>query len=180
MKQIFLITIVVCFFFSMQTEGQKRQNGNDIRVVKNRPSIYISFEREGLRESPYVDESNQRIWLQFHNNSKWKVGTCMSLYPNRKGGNYPDKIFYYDVERIEGAESPKDIPIGNPMKGGCHLVFIKSGGSEVFSVPREHLIDGLLIKVNFTYEWDIEPDGSISDLEPKHYVYFYSSDIPKK
>jgi hypothetical protein len=120
-------------------------------------------------------ESDKRIWLRFHNNSKWQVGACMWDVPKE----YGDKNIIYEVERYEKARDNKT-PLTVRGENGCPRVFIRPGESVLFSIPGEHLANGLAIKVLFRYEWESDPSGYSNPLEPKHYAYFYSSDIPKK
>ncbi|RMG01936.1 MAG: hypothetical protein D6735_11040 [Acidobacteria bacterium] len=175
-KIIFVLAIIVCFVFSMSTEAQKRETSTkDMRIIKNRPSVYISFEREGNRKPLHTGDSNKGVWLRLHNNSKWRIWVCMWDVPKE----YGEKELTYEVERYEKSGNCEETPLSTDPEGSCPLELMKPGESVLFSVPREHLAEGLAIKVNFLYEWDIDSDGSISDLEPKHYVYFYSSQIPK-
>lgn len=176
-KSIVYLTLIICFVFSASAEAQKREiNSKDVRLVKNRPSVYVSFEREGKREPLHTGESNKGVWLRFHNNSKWQVGVCMWGVSKE----YGDKDVTYEIERYESVGDSEEIPVANDPEGSCLLGLMKPGTSVLFSVPREHLAEGLAVKVKFLYQWDIDSDGFISNLEPKHYAYFYSSDVPQK
>ena len=66
-------TLAIIFILSLGTAvAQKTEtNSSDVRVVKDRPSVYISYERQGILKPLYTGESNRRVWLRFHNNSKW-------------------------------------------------------------------------------------------------------------
>lgn len=175
-RSIAFRTIFICIVFSMSANAQTKETlSKDVRLVKDRPNVYVSFEREGKRKPLRTGDSNNGVWLRFHNNSKWKVGVCM--FDTAK--DYGDKELNYEVERYEGASESEETPIANDPEGSCPLVFIESGKSVLFSVPREQLAKGLAIKVQFRYEWETDSDGFISELEPKHFAYFYSSDIPK-
>lgn len=163
--------------FSMLANAQTRETtSKDVRLVKDRPNVYVNFEREGNRKPLKTGDSNKGIWLRFHNNSKWKVGFCMFDIPKE----YGDKELNYEVERFENTKELKETPVASDPEGSCSLVFIESGKSVLFSVPREHLAEGLAIKIQFRYEWETDPDGFTNELEPKHYAYFYSSDVPQK
>jgi hypothetical protein len=165
---IFVLNLVPVLAQKMET------NSSDVRIVKDRPSVYISFERQGILKPLHTGESNRRVWLRFHNNSKWQVGFCVWNVPKE----YGDKDVTYEAERYENKSKPA--PITTDPEGSCPRVFIESNKSVLFSVPREHLSEGLAIKVQYHYEWEIEPDGFMSESEAKHFAYFYSSDIPKK
>ena len=177
MKKSTAFFAIFVFIFSMSAKAQtKEASSKDVRLVKDRPNVYVSFEREGKRKPFKTGDSNKGVWLRFHNNSKWKVGVCMFDVPKE----YGDKELNYEVERYENAGDSEETPTANDPEGSCPLVFMESGKSVLFTVPREHLAKGLAIKVQFRYEWETESDGFTSELEPKHYAYFYSSDIPKK
>jgi hypothetical protein len=63
----------------------------------------------------------------------------------------------------------------------CHLCSrdeLAPGKSWLFSLPREYLTEGRSMRVSFFYEW--EEDEDLSNFgEPQHFVYFYSSRLPK-
>jgi hypothetical protein len=169
-KILLVIILAVCLIPCL---AQKRETrSSDVRIVKNLPNVYLSFEREGKIESLYEGESNQRVWLRFHNNSKWKVMFCSSPVPKKYGETDAD----YEIERYKGSG---EIP-GTRNSDTCGYLLLDSGKSVLFSVPKEHLTKGLAIKIQFRYEWEIEPDGTDNLLEPKHYAFFYSEDISGK
>lgn len=166
---IFVLNLVPALAQKTQTDS------SDVRLVKDKPNVYISFEREGAWKPLKKWESNRRVWLRFHNNSKWSIGACMWDIPKEYGG----KDIVYEVERYKKT-GDDEIPITTSRENSCPREFIPSGGSVLFSVPYEHLAEGLAIKIQFRYEWETDPDGFSNPLEPKHYAYFYSSDIQKK
>jgi hypothetical protein len=159
-----------------QTRAKTKElSSKDVRLVKNLPSVYVSYVREGIRDPLHVGDSDKGIWLRFHNNSIWQVGICTFDVPN----GYGETGINYEVERFNINRKSAEIPIGYEAKGGCSLVFIRPGKSLLFSLPREHLAKGLAIKIQFRYEWEIDPDGFVNEREAKHYAYFYSSDVTK-
>lgn len=177
---IFSLTILCCLGLSSSATAQKNNSStritkttsNNVRVIKSKPHISISYEREGKIDPLYVGESDRRVWLRFHNNSRWQVMFCSS--PVSK--EYGETEITYEIERYEGSgETP-----GTRSSDNCGYLLLDSGKSILFSIPREHLAEGLAIKVQFRYEWENDSDGSDNLLEPKHFTYFYSEDIPKK
>jgi hypothetical protein len=40
---------------------------------RSKPSVYVSFLRFGKREPVYTGESNERVWLSLHNNTRWTL-----------------------------------------------------------------------------------------------------------
>ena len=172
MKRILFLGLIFATLFIPALAQKRKMNSSDVRLVKNLPNVYLSFERTAKIDPMYEGESNQRIWLRFHNNSRWQVMFCSGLIPKE----YGETEIEYEIERYEGSG---EIP-GTRSSDSCGYFLLKSGSSVLFSVPQEHLFKGLAVKIQFRYEWEIEPDGSDSLLEPKHFVYFYSSDIPNK
>jgi hypothetical protein len=154
----------------------KGVSSKDVRLVNDLPSVYVGYVREGEREPLHVGDGKKGVWLRFHNNSIWQVGICAFDVPT----DYGEIGINYEVERFNSSRSPEEAPTGYEARGGCSRLFIKPGRSLLFSLPREHLAEGLAIKVEFRYEWEIDPDGFINGLEPKHYAFFHSSDIPKR
>lgn len=175
-KSIAFLLIFIFIACSITAKSQtKETTSKDVRLVKDRPHVYISFEREAKRKPLRTGEGNRGVWLRFHNNSKWRVGVCMWDVPKE----YGDKDITYEVERYKKESGLEKTPIANATDG-CPQEYIEPGKSVLFSVPREHLANGLSIKVPFRYEWEDDPDGFANPLEPRHYAYFYSSEIPKK
>ena len=64
--------LMVIYSHPAQVAGDKEK----ILIENNRPTVYITFEREGKREPIYTSESNQGIWLRLHNNTKWAINFC--------------------------------------------------------------------------------------------------------
>jgi len=147
-------------------------NNAQVRIAKDKPHVFVSYERRGKIAPLYAGESGERIWLQFHNNSKWKVMFCSGAVPKE----YGDTEVTYELERYKGSGETPD----TQSSDSCAYLLLESGDSVRFSVPREHLSDGLALRIQFRYQWENDPDGSDNLLEPKHFVYFYSEDLPKQ
>ena len=176
----FFIALLVCVALAMSVTAQHRTSSKgtietksrDVRIVADKPHVFIGYLREGKIEPLYDGDSDTRIWLSLHNNSKWRIWFCSNLIPKDYGETEVD----YEIERYDSVgETP-----GTGSSDSCGYYSLRSGKSVTFSVPREHLAEGLAIKIQFRYEWEFDRDGSDNLLEPKHYAYFYSSDIPKK
>jgi len=176
-RSIGFVVLFTCIVFSVSAEAQKsRVATKDVRIVKNRPNVFISFEKAGKRKPLRTGDSNDGVWLRFHNNSKWHVGVCMFDVSKEFG----DKDINYEVERYEMLDNVAETPIANDPEGSCPIGLVGPGRSFVFSLPREHLADGLAIKVRFRYEWESDTNTVAGGgREPLHYAYFYSLDIPK-
>jgi hypothetical protein len=175
-KSIVFLALFVCLVFLISAQAQKKGTTSvDVRIVKNRPNVFISYERIGKREPQDVGDSDEGVWLRFHNNSRWQVGVCMFDVSKENG----DVGFNYEVERYENAVG-EETPVANDPEGSCSIGLIRPGKSLVFSVPREHLADGLAIRLRFRYEWESDTNTIAGGgREPFHFAYFYSLDIPK-
>jgi hypothetical protein len=130
------------------------------------PTVYITFERAGNRKPLEQGESDQGVWLKLHNNTGWPLRLAMNGVPKE----YGDAALFYDV-LSEGKVV---------VEGRCHVCSsnqLHPGGSLLFSLPREDLVEGCAIRVKFSYGWE-HPDDVFADREPQHFVYFYSSKLP--
>ena len=140
-----------------------------MRIVSDKPTVYISLERVGKREPLRNGESENGIWLSLHNNTKWGIILEMNDVPSKK---YGDVELFYEV--LSGENMVIDLR--------CHVCSVDKvapGRSLAFSLPREYLVDkDRSIRIGFNYEWEQDNTGSTT-LEPEHHVYFYSSQLPK-
>src|SRR5438270_806464 len=67
-----------------QQQRQSASNG-DVRLSKDKPTLYITFERAGERKPLFASESNRGVWLRLHNNTRWAINFCtLSLYVGTK------------------------------------------------------------------------------------------------
>jgi hypothetical protein len=112
-------------------------------------------------------ESDQGVWLRLHNNTRWPIVIEMNSVPSE----YGDAGLFYDV-----VSDSKVI-----LEGQCHVCSsnkLSPGRSLLFSLPREDLVKGGAIRINFSYGWE-NPDDVFAGREPEHYVYFYASKLPQ-
>jgi hypothetical protein len=163
-----LVILVICLFCQVVLGGhQKAKVALDVRLRKDKPTVYIEFERSGNREALFARESNKGIWMQLHNNTKWSIVLNMHGVPS---DDYGDASLIYDVL------SDRQIVID----GACHVCSFNSlgsGRSLLFSIPAEHLSNGRALRVKFSYSWEGQ-SGHVTGQEPEHYVYFYASQLP--
>ena len=183
----------------------------NVRIQKDKPTVYITFERTGVRAPLRAYESNEGIWMRLHNNTRWDINFAAFGVPRENG----DIGMFYEVEavpqQIKSSEesklppliSPpsapkmsvtenlkhevsksldtqeKQIPTGYRIRHSYSPFILASGKSIVFSIPSEHLTDGLALRVGFYYEWQ-DQDDVLTGREPQSYAYFYSSTIQQK
>ncbi|MBK6590046.1 MAG: hypothetical protein IPG22_17315 [Acidobacteria bacterium] len=63
-KSLVFLAIIVSAVFSILVEAQTRERtSKDVRLVKDRPNVYVSFEREESWKALKKWESNRRVFL---------------------------------------------------------------------------------------------------------------------
>jgi hypothetical protein len=162
-------------------------SNDDIRLSKDKPGIYLTFERRGKGIDPMQTrmaetgntskskEKGQDIWLRLHNNTRWAIlFPTWSLYVGP--GVAPFRLSdgtsvlslsdgmevsaKYQVEESDGKVVPYGIDVSSQS-------WLAPGRSIIFSVDREHLTKGRSIYVYFTYEWERGQQYS-NNLSPEH------------
>ena len=182
-ETISLLIIVLTLHLQMssaESEKNEQVQDTDVRLQKNKPTVYITFEYAGKRQPLHTDESNKGVWLRLHNNTIWPIrfqGFSVDDSFSTPAGIEKEAGVLYGIEVVGDYKDGK-APIAN--RSHTHSIkSIPSGSSIVFSLPREHLATGLAIYVNYNFEWEVER-GRIRSGEPKHRVSFYSYDLPRK
>lgn len=180
-----LIFVGLFLVYSISVYAQKSIESS-VLLNKKRASVYIEFERSGKEQPLFEGESNQRIWLNLQNNSKWAIIFC-SFSVEKK---YGDLGVVYDVKRLNQIggtftteqlaqierEMQNPIPEGYSTADTCSEFELASGKSVLFSIPKEHLKKRLYIQIKFSYEWEIKyPE---SGGTPSNYVFFGYSSLP--
>lgn len=170
----FIILVIVAVpGVSAQTRRPNKQS-SEVRLFKDKPGVYISYERSGKREPLHANESDEGIWLRLHNNTKWKIKFPVSGAPETHG----EVGMFYTLEVVSDLpDEVTDIPKGNEL-GHVYSPFeVRSGGSVLFSIPREHLPKGIVLRVRFNYEWE-DSDDVFGGREVEHTVSYYASKLP--
>jgi hypothetical protein len=206
LRAIFVLCGLVLTAFPQQLK--QGVSDGDVRLSKDKPTIYITFERAGERQPLLANESNQGIWLRLHNNTRWAINFCTpSLYVGAKVAplrlndgravlGLRDGVeisMCHEVEAVKSYESgitpegemfkerPVEVqqpPVGYGTGDLFSSSWLPAGGSVVFSVPREHLAKHLAIYIPYNYEWEYGERAVRSDA-PQHRVYFRASDLPE-
>src|SRR5215204_1453517 len=90
MRALLIGVLLSILCFSSNIEGQKKsRNGKyigkitskDVRINKDKPHVFISFESVKKIEPLRQGESEYRVFLRFNNNSRWKVYFCGGTIP---------------------------------------------------------------------------------------------------
>jgi hypothetical protein len=186
-----LIAVAICSSILNTASGQRRSvyRTSDVRLSKNHPTVYLTFERVGKRQPSRSGESNDGVWLGLHNNTRWALDVKAHGLANVfLQGNEKEVGVYYQVAATLGPSSRyREIPTPpseeereckvpllsyGDLRSGLALT---PGGSILFSVPREHLCKNLYVIVDFSYAWERKGFD-----EPQHSVRFYGIEIPKE
>jgi hypothetical protein len=175
MKKI-IFSILITLAFILLTPYSFFSQTQRVKLTPNKPSAYIKFERIGKGEPLEIDEGNERIWLRLINNTKWTV----TLFEFDMIEGNAGKGLYYEIEREIDNGLPKEVPIGYRRTGDAFspAALLKSGKSILFSVPREHLVENLTIRIDFNFIWERNKEKAYStESEPRHSIYFSASDL---
>jgi len=161
-------------FVSAQTRKPNKPS-SEIRLSVDKPGVYISYERSGKREPLEVGESSEGIWLRLHNNTKWKIIFPAFGAPETHG----DVGMFYTLEVVSQLpDEVVDIPKGYEL-GHVYSTFeLRGGESVLFSVPREHLPKGIVLRVRFSYDWENQ-DDVFAGREVEHTVSYYAYKLPQ-
>jgi hypothetical protein len=166
MKTVFVIFCLACG--PIIAGHQNARIPSAVRLQKNKPTVYIEFERSGNRAPLFASESNKGIWLRLHNNTKWSIVLDMNGVPSE---DYGDAALIYDVLSDRQVIIPDSCHV-------CSFNSLGSGHSLLFSIPAEHLSTGRALRIKFSYCWE-DSNGVAAGREPEHYVFFYASNLPK-
>ena len=168
-----LLVVFICLE-TLPVSVSASRKPQEVRLVRDKPTVFISFVRTGKRNPLEVGESDQGIWLRIHNNTKWNLVFRAGGVPD---SSYGDALLFYQVERTDGAEGY--VPIGYQSHVSS-VIQLQSGKSFLFSLPREHLAKGLAIQLAYNYDWELTKDSAfVREGEPRHYVWINSSSIPR-
>ena len=182
-----LLYIPLTLFLVPRRDGSP--SSQKILIRKDRPSVYIEFAMRGKAKPLFPGESEDRIWLNLHNNTLWTIRFCSLPVPSPLG----DVGVVYTVKHISptigtlgssNSSTPQraikpvtPVPSGYTTGDTCTPYSITSGRSATFSVPRDHLASELSIESEFWYEWE-NRDNELGEY-PECFVSFESSRLPK-
>lgn len=177
-------------------------SSNDVRIVKDKPTVYATFERFGKALDPNlqkmmqgdqrkkIPEKGNDVWLRIHNNTCWSIDFYqygLYLPKPRTGETFKDVLLKRAGILEDGVETALYYSI---MKGNTRLgytgidsvdtVVLSPGLTVLFSVDRKHLASKQSVRVAFNYSWEFqhgdEKRGYINN-EPEHYVEFSDYDL---
>ena len=107
------IILAVVVFFNLSTavlaqRAKSRGFNQNVRIAKDKPTVYITFENFGERASNRAGESGQGVYLRLYNNTRW------SLFLQAQGasgnalatGKEQEIGMFYGVEEVRRRSSP--------------------------------------------------------------------------
>lgn len=118
---------------------------------RSKPSVFISYLRSGKAASLFEGESDARIWLRLHNNTRIPIYLCHHKVPKAYGdAGFPRSVF----ESLQIGDRRLE-KLGYGSTDVCDVFEIQSAGSAVFSVPAEELTPKKrLIELRFHFGWN--------------------------
>lgn len=177
-----LISFLLGLSFGTQAQTVKTSSTRSkVKLNQEKPGVYVSFDRFAKRIPVRDDEKGEGVWLKLQNNMRFAIRTC-TFGISAKG----DPLLVADADVQIGVKyevevvdfylfnpSKSKVPSGYSFGSSCAYTDIKSGESLSFSVPSEHLAQGLAITIPFEYDWE-----KIGEANPQHSVFFRYSSIP--
>ncbi len=189
-----LLVSLVCLSTVSGLKQSSQDKGSSMLIRKDRPSVYIEFERSGKAPPLFEGEKEERIWLRLYNNTKWTIEFCSFSVKDKYGGTG----IVYEVKRnratfatvgvdehrsgtstlpeAKSQQGDTKTPQGYSTGDTCTPYSLASGKSVVFSLPREHLGKGLYIEFEFWPEWE-NRDNELGNF-PQSYVSFSHQELP--
>lgn len=189
MKSLIIIT-ALCGIVAVASAEQprSRRTKSDLRIQRSKPSIFITFDHAGKREPLELGETDSGVWLRLHNNTTATIFLPSFSVPRALGqvGMFYDIVpiaqddSYHDTSIPQQERIRRDVPTGYKLGHTSGAYLLQPGRSVIFSVPREHLPEGVALRINFNYEWELAGKMDFVRIgEPQHYVSFYSSELPE-
>jgi len=138
MKKLALISFVLILGYLSPTTAQ---SGGE-KLVRTKPSIFLSFERNGLYESPCGEERVAGIWLRLSNN------TLRAIYidgsPVSKDGRDNISIKLSDGNEVRGVKADTEMRVRYDYETvGASTTRVKGNNVELLSpitlpLPRQN------------------------------------------
>jgi hypothetical protein len=168
MKALFSMAVLLISFVSVCAQDPASRVRQRVYLRKGQLSVYLTLERVGQLKSPESADDKDRVWLRFHNNTRWPIRLDMGGVPSAE---YGDAELFFDG-LLDGKL------VFRNLCHSCTTNMLGSGRSLIFSVPRVDLGEGRAIRVKFSYGWE-DWDDVTAGREPEHYVYFFASKLPQ-
>lgn len=91
------VLILSCAPTVIPQQRKSRAANRTARIVKQKPTVHISFVRFAKREPRHNDESDEGVWLRVHNNTRWPLTFYgMDWFIDE----YHEMRVFYGVEKV--------------------------------------------------------------------------------
>src|SRR5256885_16188403 len=84
-KVVGLLSLLLCLPPALGQQSREEER-RAMLLRKDRPSVYVEFERRGKAPPLFEGEKENRIWLRLQNNSKWTIEFCSFSVKEQYGG----------------------------------------------------------------------------------------------
>ena len=207
-----IFILIAAFGFSRTVFAQRSKTHrpkNTFRILKHKPTVYITFEQFGQREPLRLNESNEGVWLRLHNNSRW------SLILEAHGtngvfatGKEEEVGMFYGVEEVPRSlkavssdyDNPPDPRESSRMSNAETKAFVAAHKYDICEVPVSyscHVCSTIELPPGKSLLFSLPretlcgnlksyvsfkykwEDEDVAGEEPEHRVYFYGSQLPK-
>lgn len=196
-----VLFLVVLSSFAYSQQRQPCVTANDVRIEKDKPTVFITFERYGkavnLSEQRMVETDNgskskekgKDVWLRVYNNTCWNLKFIQygMFIPKQKVGENPGERFKRIGILDDGAETSLFYTVvkadGKTFYVGIDsydYVTLPAGTSLLFSVEREHLAKDQSVRVRYLYAWEFQQGKSYVVNEPEHILEFRNYDLEEQ
>jgi hypothetical protein len=195
MRKLLLALLIVSSLTTICWPQQVNSStpSSGVRISKDHPAIYITFERRGKAINPMDSrlaetgenskskEKGEDYWLRLHNNSRWAIlFPTWSLYVGKKvspfrlsdGGSILGLSDSMEVNALYTVveDDGRVVPYGGDSYSQSWL---PPERSVIFSVSREHLSKGRSIYIYFNYEWE-RGEVYSNNLSPEHRSMYWN------
>jgi len=179
------LLIAALLFVSTSVMGQGSEGGKvghlksdiDCQVIvdNKNPSAYLDCIRSDKGKRHLYSDSTNRVWLKLVNNSIWSI----RLLTFSGVGGLGERGVFHRVEKIRGWLPPDSAPSGYTIPDtGFRSFEVLSGDSLLLSVPANHLSENLMVRIDFSYQWENREAISSRSL-PTHSVTFTHGDLER-
>jgi len=160
-RRLIVLTSLLCILFVTSPKQYQAQ-----KIATRQPGVYLTFDK--FVAQTVGSNPSQGARLVLHNNTRWPIVYGEWMEPAMVG----DVALIYTVELENGC-----------MGGRKHIDVVTGGkllpGKSVsFTVPREDLVKGSAIFIEFNYSWEMVKGERVRD-EVVHRSYFIISDLPR-
>jgi hypothetical protein len=154
----------------------------DFLADKDMPGAFISFDRIGAVETGVEGQTEQRIWLRFHNNYKFPI--TLKTFPLTgddpmfvSKGSKSQIGVVYQIKSTNGDRKKEALPEPDIVGHVFTAYPVESGEEVVFSVPAQHLSGPLYILVPFEIASETFASRRVS--APQHFAVFYGASLTR-